>query len=296
MAEGYSAGDLARLLGVTPARLRGLVRALPDGGARERFSFQDLLLLRTARDLATSNVPSRRIRAALLRLRGQLSEDKPLTGVAIAAEGDHVVAREGGTRWQPDSGQVLMDFGRSGSLALVPRPVPDAPEAPALPESWGGPPVPRAQVPDPVDVEELGDGGELSADEWYDLGCELEEPDPRRALGAYRQALALDERHADAHVNLGRLLQERGDPSGAERHYRAALQVRPQDATAAYNLGTALEDQRRWQEAIAAYSEAISLHPGYADAHYNLARLYERTGEKTAALRHLMTARQIARR
>jgi len=275
MAEGYSAGDLAKLLGVTPARLKGLVRAaLPEGGAREHFSFQDLVLLRTAKRLSASNVSSRRIRQALQRLRDQLPTDRPLSGVSVAAEGDRVVAKDGETRWQPESGQVLMDLGGKKAAA-----------APAL-----------APAPAPAPEPAVGDGGGLGADEWYELGCELEESDAPRALGAYRQALALDAGHADAHVNLGRLLQERGDLPGAEQHYRAALRIRPGDATAAYNLGTALEDQGRWGDAIAAYSEAIALDHRSADAHYNLARLYERTGEKVAALRHLKTARQIGRR
>ena len=253
-------------------RQEGLVRAALPGGERERFSFQDLVLLRTAKLLSSANVPSTRIRKALQALRGQLPEDRPLTGVSIAAEGDRLVARDGETRWQPESGQVLMDLrGREPGAAV-------------------------ALVPEPELAPEPEDGGGLSADEWYELACELEEAEPQRALGAYRQALALDAGHADAHVNLGRLLQERGDLPGAERHYRSALRIRPGDATAAYNLGTALEDQGLLAEAITAYARAIAANAAYADAHYNLARLYERTGQKVAALRHLKTARQIGKR
>jgi tetratricopeptide (TPR) repeat protein len=285
MAEGYSAGDLARLLGLTPAKLKVLLRAaLPGAAEREHFSFQDLVLLRTAKNLSSSNVPSARIRKALQRLRAQIPEDQPLSGVSLAADGDRLVARDGETRWQPESGQVLMDLGGpalAASLASVPSPE-VAPE----------PELPEAALPE----EENGDGGGLTADEWYELGCELEEAEPQRAVGAYRQALTVDSGHADAHVNLGRLLQVKGDPGGAERHYREALRIRPEDATAAYNLGTALEDQGSLAEAITAYAQAIAHQPAYADAHYNLARLYERTGQKVAALRHLKTARQIGRR
>jgi tetratricopeptide (TPR) repeat protein len=278
MAEGYSAGDLARLLGLTPAKLKALVRAaLPGAAEREHFSFQDLVLLRTAKSLSSSNVPSTRIRKALQRLRDQIPEDRPLTGVSLKADGAQLVARDGETRWQPESGQVLMDLG-GPALAAVPDPESE----------------PSAPEPEPSSV--VDDGGGLSADEWYELGCELEEGEPQRALGAYRQALSVDAGHADAHVNLGRLLHVRGDPKGAESHYRAALRIRPGDATAAYNLGTALEDQGLLADAIAAYTRAISNNASYADAHYNLARLYERTGEKVAALRHLKTARQIGRR
>jgi len=153
MAEGYSAGDLARLLGLTPAKLKALVRAaLPGAAEREHFSFQDLVLLRTAKNLSSSHVPSTRIRKALQRLRDQIPEDRPLTGVSLAAEGDRLVAGDGETRWQPESGQVLMDLG-GPALAAVPEP---APEPDLEPE--GGPESP---IPDGEDA-----GGGLSADEW----------------------------------------------------------------------------------------------------------------------------------
>jgi tetratricopeptide (TPR) repeat protein len=277
MQEGHSTSEVASLLDVTPAQLRTLVRAAfpasgrdEDGGAR--FSFQEVALLRTAKGLLDAQVPAVRLRKALQRLRAQLPEGKPLSAVSISVDGNRVVVRDGGTRWQPDSGQVLMDFGL------------DELESPPATAAAGAAP---ARAP--------ADEG-LSASEWYELGCDLEELEPQRALGAYRKALELQPGHADAHVNLGRLLQERGDLTGAEEHYRAALAARPEDAVAAYNLGTVLEDQKRWKDAIAAYLVAIARPPGSADAHFNLARLYEAAGDKVAALRHLKTARQLSGR
>lgn len=271
MDNRYSAGDLVRLLEVAPAQLKTLVKAaLPEDAepADEReYSFQEMVLLKTAKRLSSSNVSAARIRKALSKLRAQLPDGKPITGVAIAAEGDRVVAKEGDTRWNPESGQVLMDLGQSAKAAPLPAAANDADEDDAL-----------------------------TGDDWYELACDLEQLEPSRAVGAYRKALKSDPSHADAHVNLGRLLQERGQPAEAEKHYRAALALREDDATAAYNLGTVLEDLGKLQPAIDAYSEALARHPSYADAHYNLARLYERVGEKVAALRHLKSAHRLARR
>src|SRR2546427_12486816 len=81
--------------------------------------------------------------------------------------------------------------------------------------------------------------GDLDAADWYELGVELEAVEPGEARDAYRRALELDAHHADAHVNLGRLLHEQGMIEEAERHYRLALRESPDHTTAAFNLGIA---------------------------------------------------------
>src|SRR6478609_2912328 len=116
--SGYSAHDVARMLGLPPARLRAYVRSgvlAPERGEHGelRFSFQDLLLLRTAEGLVRERVPPRRVASALRKLRASLPDARPLTGVQLRAEGQRVVAREGAARWQVDSGQVLLDFERT---------------------------------------------------------------------------------------------------------------------------------------------------------------------------------------
>src|SRR5262249_25516642 len=131
------------------------------------------------------------------------------------------------------------------------------------------------------------------AEQSFRLGCDLEPVDLERALDAYRQAVALAPDHADAHLNLGRLLHESGRVSEAEARYRRALEARPDDATAAFNLGVALEDLRRPHVAAAAYERALASDPACADAHFNLARLWERLGQPHKALRHLQVYRQI---
>ena len=274
--KGYSTGEVARLLGLSQAQVRSYVRAgflSPERGARGAlcFSFQDLVFLRTARGLATARVAPRRIRKALARLREQLPEGRPLTAVRIAMEGSRIVVEDGARRWQPESGQILFDFG----VADLARKV-----APLVRRAFR---------------EAQQEGAEFSADDWYEWACELEPGSPGEARAAYRKALELDPTHADAHVNLGRLLHESGDPEAAEPHYAAALATRPGDATAAFNLGVALEDLGKIPEALLAYQKAVMVDPENADAHFNAAALAEKLGRPAEALRHLRTYRKLTR-
>jgi tetratricopeptide (TPR) repeat protein len=264
---GYSTREVATLLGLSQAQIRSCARAgfvAPQVGPRGEllFSFQDLVLLRTAKALLAARIPQRRIRIALENLHAQLPQGQPLTAVRISAQGHHVVARDGGESWHPESGQTLLDF----EVADLAR------EAAAL--------EPRRPAPQ-------------SAAEWYEQGVELEADDPAAAMAAYRRALAIAPDLTDAHLNLGRLLHEGGDPAQAETHYRRALAVDPGDALAAYNLGVALQDRHQPHEAAAAYEQAIALDPTLADAHFNLSGIYEQLGEKAAAFRHLRTYRSL---
>ncbi len=272
---GYSTQDVANLLGLSAAQVRSYVRAgflSPRQGPRGEycFSFQDLVLLRTAKGLLAARVPRRRVRIALQNLREQLPGDRPLTGVRISAQGHHVVVRDGRDVWNPESGQGLFDF----ELSELAR------EAATLPLHT----VPD-ELPSPED-----------AAAWYELGCALEEESPEEAMAAYARALEIEPSLSDAHLNLGRLFHERGDTAAAERHYRLALGSLPDDATAAYNLGVALQDLGRLREAVAAYEAALARDPSYADAHYNLSGLYEQLGEPEAAFRHLRTYKALLRK
>jgi len=133
----------------------------------------------------------------------------------------------------------------------------------------------------------------LSAEEWYEIGCELEMSDPERARDAYEHALALDPLMADAHVNLGRVLHVTGERGRAEPHYRQAVKLDPDDPTPHFNLGVLFEEVGRKEEAILAYRQAIVRDPDFADAHCNLGLLLEALGRRQEAFRHLMAARQL---
>lgn len=267
-AAGYTSREAAGLFGLAPARVRAMARAgilAPNRGPpprREyRFSFQDLVLLRSHRELLSARIPPRRVHRALRQLVRQLPEGRRPSEIRLCSEGDRILARDGGLVWRPEDGQVLMDFGE----------VPVAPVA-AL----------TALPPD-----------ESAAEEWYQHGLDLEPFDADSARSAYLQALAIAPEHAGAHVNLGRLLQAIGATMEAVRHYQAALDADPCHVTAAFNLGTALEEVGMTEEAVAAYRLALSVNPALAEAHYNLSLLYQRSGHKLAALVHLKRYREL---
>jgi tetratricopeptide (TPR) repeat protein len=138
-------------------------------------------------------------------------------------------------------------------------------------------------------------GGERSAADWFELGYELEATSVEQARDAYQRAIAADDGHADAHLNLGRLLHESGDLGGAERHYRRAIEAAPEEATAAFNLGVVLEDLHRELQAIAAYERAMGSDPDFLDAYHNVVRLLEKRGDKAGALRVLKRLRERTR-
>ena len=275
-ARQYSTRDAARILQTTESRIRNWARL---GGLEDEFTFQQLLLLRTTRGLLEAGIPATRVRRVWSSLRRQLQGDLPLTSVRILANGSRAVAWDENASWQPDSGQFLLDFDAEEIAERAGEPVPvpslrifDSPILPA--------PLP---IPEPT----------RTADQWFELGCELEETSPLEARQAYMQALAAEPDHADAHLNLGRLDHAIGEFGKAEAHYRRAVQCDPNDAVAHFNLGVLLEDRDRPEEAVQAYHQAVVRDPDMADAHYNLGLLLEARGRRDDALKHLMAARRL---
>lgn len=265
----FHTGDVARLLGLTPRRIRAMVRAdlcRPGRrGRRFRYSFQDIVLLRAASSLIAKRVPTTRVRQALRSLRGQLDPSRPLSAVRIFADGRQVVVRDGRRAWEPDTGQMMLLFD-VGDLARA------------------------AGVVVPVAARrrkrERGQG--QSAAVLFERALHLEDTDPRAARETYQLALELDPSMSDAYVNLGRLCHEEGAVAEASELYRQALRHVPDDPVAHYNLALALEDASDAAGAVRHYHHAIEADPKFADAHFNLARLLERAGKRQQALEHML--------
>src|SRR5206468_3839634 len=220
---GYTTEEVARLLGLSPAQIRSYTRAgflSPARAARGelRFAFQDLVLLRAAKGLMAARIPAAKIRGSLRRLKQQLPRGRALSELRITAEGHRVVARDGALAWNPDSGQLVLDFDVA-TLAERAAPLARRQAADArvnlgrlLVESG------RAEEAETHFRAVLADcPGHATA--WYNLGIALEDRRrPNDAVKAYEQAIAADRRLADAYFNLARLYEQAGKRAAALRN------------------------------------------------------------------------------
>ena len=263
---GYRTREVAELTGLTPSSIRRFVKHGLIGPTRGKagefhFTFEDMVLLRTAKGLLDADVSPRRTFAALAKLRDRLREegaDRPLSSMRIFADGNTVVVREDDGIWDVETGQGQFAFDVEVLAGDV-----------------------RKIATRNLTIARESD--DLDSDDWYNFGLDLEEVAPEKAPEAYTRSINLNPENADAHVNLGRLYQVRGDLKHARRHYRLALEAAPEHELALYNLGTVFDELDELDTALGYYRQA----PSIPDAHYNLARIFEVQGDELSYLRHM---------
>ena len=230
----YGVADVERLLRIPRRTLKALVSAgfvKPARGARNawRFSFQDLVVLRTAQALVAAEIPQRRILRALSRLRRELPESMPLSGLNIGAIANQVVVREGGVARDAESGQYLLGLdetkpGSDSGFRTV-APVAQAAE----PES-----DPDFDLEDRIEKAlALHEAGELDA-----------------ALREYHGALQSCGEEPTLLFNIGVLLEDMGHDPQSALLYEAAIRHDPALADAHYNLALVYERLGKGREAI----------------------------------------------
>ena len=234
----FDTKDLQRLFGIPPSQVRSLIRAghiqpLKKSG-RLSYSFQDLIVLRTAGSLRAAKIPAHKINRTLQQIRASLPGSLPLSGLSIVAIGDRIVVREGQALRDSDTGQyaLALEFTDKGGDILV------------IDKRSGTPTV------DPP-----FDPSDLPADQ-FERALALEGSDAEAAQAAYEACLAADAHHLEARLNLGRLLHIGGRLQEAEEIYRGTDVA---EAILSYNLAVLLEDLERESEAMTAYREALAL-------------------------------------
>jgi tetratricopeptide (TPR) repeat protein len=270
MTGEYSAADLRRILRLDESQLRACLRAallpVPRRESSCSYSFQNLVVLRTAKGLTEAGVSVSRIRKVLECLERQLGEETSISSLKIYASGKRVVVWDGASRWQPDSGQFLLNFETAHILP------------------------PKALTPRTDQARSDREAGQR----WFQRALTFEEDSAEEARQAYEEAIRLDPALTDAHINLGRLHHNLGHLADAEACYRRAVQLEPKLALAHFNLGVVLEDRQKKSAAVLAYQEALKHAPDFLEAHCNLAQLFEKLGRKRDAFRHYAAANRLS--
>jgi tetratricopeptide (TPR) repeat protein len=274
VSHQVSLAKLQSMLGVSRGVVDGLIElglVTPTRGPRNalRFSFQDVVLLRTALQLRTANTTPRKLRAALARLKRELPDELPLSGIRVAAEGDAIVVKTGPSRWDAVTGQMLLDF----EVAEV-----------------AGDVVLLDSTPERKSI------AATQALERYELAEQLITTEPSAAELNYRRAIELSpETYYAAYVDLGALLCEQENQCvKALQVFDEALQHFPKDAILHFNRAVALDVMGRFDEAKKSYEACLAINPDYADAHHNLAILLDRRGDRRGLIRHLNAYRRLS--
>ena len=272
----FSVKYVESVLGIPRSLIASFKRAgfvTPVRGVRRdySFTFQDIVILRTGQHLISSQIAPRKILQALRRLRQRLPVELPLTGLRITAIGSDIAVREG-PHWQSHSGQYLFDFEMTavGDTVRV------------LNKSPSASPAPVAAI--------------SSAEDWFLMGCSIEDRDPLQAQLAYQKCIENDVEHCDAYLKLGHMLQEEGLHAEACALYQKAIAHCPANPQLHYNLGVALEDTQQTAAALVSYANCIALDPAFADAYYNAARIHETLGHSQQAIRHYSEYRRLRAR
>ncbi len=263
LTDFFSRGEISRLLGISPTRLRTLDRAgvvSPTGRrlGRRAYTFSDLIALRTAQSLLERRVRLRDVTRAVAFLKRTLPKvTRPLQELRIVSDGQRVVVRTQDGAFEPLTGQMVLDF------------------------------EVRSLRDDVVRVLRPSAGRERArtAYELYLRASQLDEEPATmdEAERLYRQAVSLDPWLAIAYTNLGNIRFRRQDADGAELLYKRALEIDARQPEAQYNLGYVTLERGDPEASIPLFLGAIQSDPKFADAYFNLAMAYEQVGDSQKA-------------
>jgi tetratricopeptide (TPR) repeat protein len=252
----YSTAQLSSLLKIPGDRVRrwltaGLIRAVETVDSVNYFDYAQVVSARTLSDLTQAGVGCDRLRHSIQQLQTWLKNvEEPLVQLALMEQNGELLVRLKDGLADP-TGQRRLDFGDV--------------------------------VDDTVSLPQP----EITAVQWFELGCEHEDAGRLSdAAEAYRQALAVDESSAVACFNLANCLYALGKKERAVERYSQAAEMDVSFAEAWNNLGVVLLELGSAGEAATAFERALEANPAYADAHYNLADLFEETGDSVRAAAH----------
>ena len=106
---------------------------------------------------------------------------------------------------------------------------------------------------------------------------------PREAAAEFQRATEIDPNNAAYWANLGNARRALGDRGGADQAYRRALDVDAREADAANGLGVLLVDAQKPAEAVAWFERATAAAPDFVEARLNLGIALQQSGQPARA-------------
>ena len=211
MGEMYTAGEVASLFDVSEGRLRywdrsGFLSPAGQDGKKKRYTFADLVAVRSAVTLLERGVSLQKVRKLVATLREKMPiGTHPVSTMRIMSDDKTVIIAQDECEYEAHTGQLLMDF--------------------------------KVEIIEEAVVTKLPnreEGAEKSAFDWYLEGCSLDEDEHTFAAAeqAYHQAIHLDPSLANAYTNLGNLLFRSGASDDARALYEKATEVDPRQSEA----------------------------------------------------------------
>ena len=260
--SGYSREEVLRLVGISERQLRAWQRQDFVHPSAE-FQFSDILALKTLKKLRELKIATSTIKQAIANLQERLDGvDYPLAQLRIAAEGKRITVYVSGSRMDPISGQLLLDFDGAREVEKL-RSITERESAPK-----------RTKARD------------AESEIWFQRGLALEETGApvAEAVAAYRKAIEANPDAAGALVNLGTISFRMRKLREAESYYNRAMAADAEYPLAHFNLGNLHDELGHTHEARKYYQQALKLNPRYADAFFNLALLHEKNNELLQAI------------
>ncbi|MFZ0889376.1 MAG: MerR family transcriptional regulator [Candidatus Binataceae bacterium] len=265
-AQTFSTRAAARILAVSPDRIRYWVRrrlinpAVTDG-RQYRFAFNDLLVMRLAKELLPSRRHLEPIQRCFERVRALLGPGRQVTSLKLSDQAGTIVVRERRFSFEAESGQLLLDFDALPRLGGTVS---------------GGLAAKRAREM----VEEIervaGDDSGLM----YEMFGNLLQCEPRTLR---------------AHLERAAMMEAQGELTSALKHLLSAATIDPANAEVYIRLGRLHRRRGETDNAIKSFLHAVKCDSASLNAHRNLAELFEKMGRKREALRHLSAVHRLTR-
>jgi tetratricopeptide (TPR) repeat protein len=253
----FSTRAAARILAVSPDRIRywvkrRLINPAASPGHKYRFAFNDLLVMRLAKDLLRERRHLEPLQRCLRRMIDLVDPGRSVTSLKLLNDEGRIVVSDSGVLIEAETGQLLFDFRSERPTGKIE-------------ESFG-----------PARVRER-----------FEEARRVAERDPLKALTIYSDLVGREPGNFEAHIRLSTLLEREGDLQGSLRHLLGAAAIVPASAEVHLRLGLLYRKREEHQPSLRSFLRALDCDPTSVEAHRNAAELYEALGRKREAQKHL---------